>query len=53
MDCEMWTHQSGGDALSMCGLTTKVQLLSFEYFTSRGRYASRGQGSKLGIKTAN
>jgi len=32
---------------------TKVQHVSFEYFTSRGCYASRGQGSKLGIRTTN
>ena len=32
---------------------TKVQRVSFEYFGSRGCYASRGQGSKLGIRTAN
>ena len=34
-------------------LAMKVQHVSFEYFTSRGCYASMGQGSKLGIRTAN
>ena len=28
--------------------STKVQQVSFEYFTSRGCYSCRGQGSKLG-----
>lgn len=32
---------------------TKVQNVSFEYFTSKGCCASRGQCTKLGIKTAN
>ena len=31
---------------------TKVQHLRFEYFTSRGCYTSRGQGSKLVIPSA-
>jgi len=35
------------------GRSTKVQHVSFEYFTSRGCYARRGQGSKLGTRTAN